>query len=101
MNTWRAEGHSRFKLNRPFIADLKSHDFVALVAFTEDQVCAPKLIREFRAVCREMVPTFAARIPGIENSRFDADFTFRSAWSIRMPPPSILKCQSFPSPNRR
>jgi hypothetical protein len=36
MNTWRAEGHSRFKLNRPFIADLKRHDFVALVAFTED-----------------------------------------------------------------
>ena len=86
MNTWRAEGHSHFKLNCPFIADLKRHDFVALVAFTEVQVCAPKLIREFTAMCREMVPAFAAHIPGIESTALTTFSTKK---------PSGLICSDF------
>lgn len=65
MNTWRAEGRSRFKLNRPFIAGSKHPDFVALVAFTEDYVCAPKLISIF----------YAKRPPALTEAELDHTLT--------------------------
>jgi uncharacterized protein (TIGR02453 family) len=39
-----------------FIQDLKRKDFVASVALTEDQVCAPTLMRDFTKACRTMMP---------------------------------------------
>jgi uncharacterized protein (TIGR02453 family) len=45
-----------FSSDHPFIADLKRKDFVASVALTEEQVCGPKLLRDFAAACRAMKP---------------------------------------------
>lgn len=45
-----------FAPNHPLVEDLKRKDFVASVAFTEDQVCSPKLLRDFTAACRKMTP---------------------------------------------
>ena len=45
-----------FAPDHPFIADLKRRDFVASVALSEEQVCAPTFLREFTAACRKMVP---------------------------------------------
>jgi uncharacterized protein (TIGR02453 family) len=42
-----------------FIEDLKRKDFVASVAFTEEQVCGPALLRDFTASCRKMTPLVA------------------------------------------
>jgi uncharacterized protein (DUF2461 family) len=39
-----------------FIEELKRKDFVASVALTEEQVCSPRLKREFTAGCRMMKP---------------------------------------------
>jgi uncharacterized protein (TIGR02453 family) len=45
-----------FDPSHPFIQDLKRKDFVASVAITEEQVCAPAFTREFHAACRTMLP---------------------------------------------
>ena len=45
-----------FDPNHPLVEDLKRKDFVASVAFTEDEVCSPKLLRDFTAACRKMTP---------------------------------------------
>jgi len=45
-----------FCSTHPFIEDLKRKDFVASVALTEEQVCSPKLLREFTVACRKMSP---------------------------------------------
>jgi uncharacterized protein (TIGR02453 family) len=45
-----------FDPNHPFIEDLKRKDFVASVGLTEEQVCGPKLMRDFAAACRRMLP---------------------------------------------
>ena len=51
-----------------FIADIKRKDFVASVALTETQVCGPKLMRDFAAACRTMLPLveFTTRALGLE-----------------------------------
>jgi uncharacterized protein (TIGR02453 family) len=36
-----------FDPKHPFIEDLKRKDFVASVALTEEQVCSPRLLRDF------------------------------------------------------
>jgi uncharacterized protein (TIGR02453 family) len=45
-----------FDPNHPLVEDLKRKDFVASMAFTEDQVCSPKLLRDFTTACRKMTP---------------------------------------------
>jgi uncharacterized protein (TIGR02453 family) len=40
----------------PFIEDIKRKDYLASVDLTEAQVCGPKFLREFAAVCRTMSP---------------------------------------------
>ncbi|MGA2264784.1 MAG: DUF2461 family protein, partial [Acidobacteriota bacterium] len=45
-----------FGPNHPFIEDIKRKDFVASVGLTEAQVCGPKLMRDFAAACRTMLP---------------------------------------------
>ena len=42
--------------NHRFIDDLKRKDFIASVAFTEKQVCAPTFLRDYTAACRTMLP---------------------------------------------
>src|ERR1017187_851371 len=57
-----------FDPNHRFIADIKQKDFVASVGFTEAQVCGPKFMRDFAAVCRAMLPLveFTTRALGLE-----------------------------------
>src|ERR1700680_3847845 len=43
-----------FCSEHPLIEDLKRKDFVASVPLTEEQVCAPTLVKEFTAACRTM-----------------------------------------------
>ncbi len=45
-----------FDPNHRFIEDIKRKDFVASVALAEAQVCGPKFMRDFTAVCRTMLP---------------------------------------------
>ncbi len=45
-----------FCSDHPLIEDLKRKDFVASVVLTEEQVCGPKLMRDFTAACRTMTP---------------------------------------------
>ena len=45
-----------FCAEQPLIVDLKRKDFVASEALTEEQVCAPTLMRDFAAACRTMKP---------------------------------------------
>ncbi len=45
-----------FPPDHPFLEDLKRKDFVVSVALTEEQVCSPRLLREFSASCRKMTP---------------------------------------------
>ncbi len=45
-----------FAADHAFIEDLKRKDFVVSVALTEEQVCAPTLMRDFTAACRTMKP---------------------------------------------
>jgi uncharacterized protein (TIGR02453 family) len=45
-----------FCSDHPFIEDLKRKDFVASVAFTDEQVCSPKLMKDFALACEKMNP---------------------------------------------
>ncbi len=45
-----------FCATHELIDDLKRKDFVASVALTEEQVCAPSLMRDYAAACRSMAP---------------------------------------------
>jgi uncharacterized protein (TIGR02453 family) len=45
-----------FAPDHPCIEDLKRKDFVASVALTEEQICSPRLMRDFAAACRTMTP---------------------------------------------
>jgi uncharacterized protein (TIGR02453 family) len=45
-----------FAPDHPFIEDLKRKDFVASVSLTDEQVCSPKLMKDFTAACRTMTP---------------------------------------------
>lgn len=45
-----------FDPNHACIEDLKRKDFIASVELTKEQVCSPKLMRDFVAACRSMSP---------------------------------------------
>jgi uncharacterized protein (DUF2461 family) len=45
-----------FDPDHRFIDDLKMKDYVTSIAFTEDQVCSQKFLRDFAAACRKMSP---------------------------------------------
>lgn len=45
-----------FDPQHPYIEDLKRKDFVTSISLSDDQICSPKLMRDFRAACRKMVP---------------------------------------------
>lgn len=45
-----------FSADHPLIEDLKLKDYIASIAFTEKQVCGPKLMREYMAACSGMAP---------------------------------------------
>jgi uncharacterized protein (TIGR02453 family) len=57
-----------FDPNHPFIEDIKRTDFVASVGLAEAQVCGPRLMRDFTAACRAMLPlvVFATRALGLQ-----------------------------------
>jgi uncharacterized protein (DUF2461 family) len=57
-----------FDPNHPFIEDIKRKDFVASVGLTEAQVCGPRLMRDFVAACRAMLPLveFTTRALGLQ-----------------------------------
>ncbi|MGH9317211.1 MAG: DUF2461 domain-containing protein [Thermoanaerobaculia bacterium] len=40
----------------PFIGDIKRKDFYTTVPFTEKQVCSPRFLLDFAAVCKKMAP---------------------------------------------
>ncbi|MGH8056908.1 MAG: DUF2461 domain-containing protein [Candidatus Entotheonellia bacterium] len=52
----------------PFIEDLKRKDFVTAVSFTEAQVCGPRFLASYVAVCRAMSPLmeFLTKAVGLE-----------------------------------
>ncbi|MDR3748426.1 MAG: DUF2461 family protein [Acidobacteriota bacterium] len=45
-----------FVSDHRFIDDLKMKDYVTSIAFTEEQVCSQKFLRDFTAACRKMSP---------------------------------------------
>ncbi len=45
-----------YDCNHEFIEDIKMKDYVSSVAFTEEQICSPKFMREFFAACKSMAP---------------------------------------------
>jgi uncharacterized protein (DUF2461 family) len=45
-----------FDCDHRFIDDLKMKDYVTTIAFTEEQVCGQKFLRDFAAACRTMSP---------------------------------------------
>ena len=45
-----------FPPDHALIDDLKRKDFVASVALSEEQVCGPRLFRDYTAACRAMLP---------------------------------------------
>ena len=45
-----------FDCDHRFINDLKMKDYVTSIAFTEEQVCGQKFLRDFAAACRKMPP---------------------------------------------
>jgi uncharacterized protein (TIGR02453 family) len=57
-----------FDAAHPYIEDLKRKDFVSSVALSEEQVCAPALIRTFASACRTMSPLveFTAKALGLK-----------------------------------
>jgi uncharacterized protein (TIGR02453 family) len=57
-----------FDPNHPFIEDIKRKDFVASVELTEAQVCGPRLLWDFAAACRAMLPLveFTTRALGLQ-----------------------------------
>jgi uncharacterized protein (TIGR02453 family) len=52
----------------PFLADLKRKDFVSSVALTDEQICSPRLLRDFTAACRTMTPLveFTTKAQGLK-----------------------------------
>jgi len=57
---WRGESLTRpprgYDPEHPFIEDIKRKDFVESVVLSEEQVCGPRFMREFVAVCKTMLP---------------------------------------------
>ena len=45
-----------FPPDHPFVEDLKRKDFIASVALSEEQVCSPRLMRDFTSACKSMLP---------------------------------------------
>jgi uncharacterized protein (TIGR02453 family) len=45
-----------FNPKHPFMEDIKRKDFIASVALTEAQVCSAKLLRDYNAACKTMLP---------------------------------------------
>jgi len=45
-----------FDCDHRFINDLKMKDYVTSIAFSEEQVCGQKFLRDFAAACRKMSP---------------------------------------------
>jgi len=57
-----------FDPNHRFIGDIKRKEFVASVALTEAQICGPRLMRDFVAACKAMLPLveFTTRALGLD-----------------------------------
>jgi uncharacterized protein (TIGR02453 family) len=57
-----------FPPDHPFVEDLKRKDFVSTVALSEEQACGPRLMRDFTAACRTMLPLveFTTRAVGLK-----------------------------------
>ena len=57
-----------FSSDHPLIADLKRKDFISSVALSEEQVCGSRLMRDFTAACRTMLPLveFTTRALGLK-----------------------------------
>ena len=57
-----------FDPKHPFIEDIKRKDYVASVAFNEEQVCGAAFMRDFAAACRTMLPLveFTTRALGLK-----------------------------------
>ena len=55
-----------FDPDHRFIDDVKIKDYVTSIAFSEEQVCGQKFLRDFTAACRKMSPLveFATRALG-------------------------------------
>ena len=45
-----------FAADHPLIEDLKRKDFIALVEFSETQVCSPRFMKDFSKSCRQITP---------------------------------------------
>jgi uncharacterized protein (TIGR02453 family) len=45
-----------FDPQHPFIEDLKRKDFVSTMALSDEQICSPKLMRDYGAACKSMLP---------------------------------------------
>jgi uncharacterized protein (TIGR02453 family) len=45
-----------FAADHPLIGDLKRKDFIALVEFSEAQVCGPKFMKDFTKACQQISP---------------------------------------------
>jgi uncharacterized protein (TIGR02453 family) len=45
-----------FAADHPLIGDLKRKDFIALVEFSEAQVCGPKFMKDFTKACGQISP---------------------------------------------
>jgi len=45
-----------FAADHPLIEDLKRKDFIALVEFSESQICGPKFMKDFTKACQQISP---------------------------------------------
>ncbi len=61
-------GAGGFDPNHRFIEGIKRRDFVASAGLSEAQVCGPRLLRDFAAACRAMLPLveFTTRALGLQ-----------------------------------
>jgi uncharacterized protein (TIGR02453 family) len=57
-----------FSADHPLINDLKRKDFITSIELTEEQVCGPKLMKDFTAACTKMNPLveFTTRALGLK-----------------------------------
>jgi len=57
-----------FDCGHRFINDLKMKDYVTSIAFSEEQVCGQKFLRDFAGACRKMSPLveFTTRVLGLK-----------------------------------
>jgi uncharacterized protein (TIGR02453 family) len=57
-----------FDAEHPLIEDLKRKDYIAGFDLTEQQICSPLLMRDFRAACRKLAPLveFTTRALGLK-----------------------------------